>query len=272
MRHVGKHVAGDGGESEDRGEDTPDQDHRHGDELGEALHALEAEIGVDDHHHGKQRGDGAHRRHGHQAAGDVDDELHREQVEGHAVDDQKQRDEAAADGAENAARHNRMGLAGGGARIGRADAIEAHDRSCDQHRHSELGERQALEARAIADQHGAEHRLHREELRQHAEVRAPLFLRHHGFGVVCNVRFGDGQDGLDAVGDRRLRLARQFLPGRSRCLQGHLSIPFARCSPGRHASPSLPYGSINGTDAMSPCLTMKPALTAFNAQRSNAMH
>ena len=55
---------------------------------------------------------GTDRRHGHQTARDVDDELHGEEVEGHAVDDEKHRDERAADGAENAARHDRVGLTG----------------------------------------------------------------------------------------------------------------------------------------------------------------
>ena len=68
MRHRCENIAGCGKESADRGIDTPDQDHRNRYKLREALHAAEAEIGVDNHDKGKHGGHRPDSRKRHQPA------------------------------------------------------------------------------------------------------------------------------------------------------------------------------------------------------------
>src|SRR5258708_3298048 len=98
-------------ESLDRRVDAPRDDDWDRDELREALQAGEAEVVVKDHHEREQRGDHGHGRDGsEQRLTERDHEQHGEEVETHAVNDKQQRDDRAADRAEDAPRGDRMRL------------------------------------------------------------------------------------------------------------------------------------------------------------------
>ena len=198
-----------GRERLDQRVDPPDDDHRQRHVLGEAHEALEAEVVVDDHHEREDRGEDAQRRDlAEQRGPEAHDEDHREQVEGHAVDDEQQRDEPAAGPAEDAARRARVGLPDDGADVGRPDAVDGHRRRRDRHRPRELAERQALEAGVVAHEHGAEDELHRPELQEHPEVRLARVLRDDRLGVVGDELLNGGRRWFGRGGDGRGRRPR----------------------------------------------------------------